>query len=34
MKDKPTKMGTKAFVLSNARNGYVYRLEIYTGKEG
>ena len=34
MKDKPTKRGTKAFVLSDARNCYVYRLEIYTGKEG
>ena len=32
MKDKPTKWGIKAFVLSDARNGYVYRVQIYTGK--
>ena len=32
MKDKPTKWGIKAFVLINARNGYVYRVQIYTGK--
>lgn len=32
MKDKPTKWGIKVIVLSDARNGYVYRLEIYTGK--
>ena len=29
MKNKPT---IKVFVLSNATNGYVYRLQIYTGK--
>ncbi len=32
MKDKPTKWGIKVFVLSDATNGYIYRLEIYTGK--
>ena len=32
MKDKPTKWGIQAFVLSDSRNGYVYRLQIYTGK--
>ena len=32
MKDKPTKWGIKAFVLCDARNGYCYRMQIYTGK--
>ena len=32
MKDKPTKWGLKAFTLSEAKSGYVYRLKIYTGK--
>ena len=32
MKDKPTKWGIKAFALSDATNGYVYRLQVYTGK--
>jgi len=32
MKNKPTKWGIKVFVLSDATNGYVYRLQIYTGK--
>ena len=32
MKDKPTKWGIKAFTLSDATNGYVYRLQVYTGK--
>ena len=32
MKDKPTKWGIKVFTLSDATNGYVYRLQIYTGK--
>lgn len=32
MKDKPTKWGIKVFVLSDATNGYVYRLQVYTGK--
>ena len=32
MKDKPTKWDIKVFVLSDARNGYVYRLQVYTGK--
>ena len=32
MKDKPTKWGVKVFVLSDATNGYVHRLQVYTGK--
>ena len=32
MKNKPTKWGIKVFVLSDATNGYVYRLQIYSGK--
>lgn len=32
MKDKPTKWGIKVFVLADAENGYVKRLQIYTGK--
>ena len=32
MKDKPIKWGIKVFVLSDATNGYVYRLQIYAGK--
>ena len=32
MKDKPTKWGIKVFVLADAKNGYVYRMQIYTGK--
>ena len=32
MKDKPTKWGIKVFVLSDAVNGYVCRIQIYTGK--
>ena len=32
MKDKPTKWGIKVFTLCDATNGYVYRLQIYTGK--
>ena len=32
MKAKPTKWGIKAFVLADATNGYVRRLQIYTGK--
>ena len=32
MKNKPTKWGIKAFVLSDSTNGYVYRVQIYTGK--
>ena len=32
IKDKPTKWGIKAFTLSDATNGYVYRLQVYTGK--
>ena len=30
IKNKPTKLGIKAFVLSDATNGYVYRMQIYT----
>ena len=29
---KPTKWGIKAFVLSDATNGYVYRIQIYSEK--
>ena len=32
LKDKPTKWGIKVFTLSDATNGYVYRLQVYTGK--
>ena len=32
MKDKPIKWGIKVFTLSDATNGYVYRIQIYTGK--
>ena len=32
IKNKRTKWGIKAFVLSDATNGYVYRMQIYTGK--
>ena len=32
MKDKSTKWGIKVFVLNDARNGYVYRLQVYTSK--
>ena len=33
MKAKPTKWGIKVFVLSDATNGYIHRLQIYTGKD-
>ena len=33
MKAKPTKWGIKVFVLSDATNGYIYRLQIHTGKD-
>lgn len=33
MKNKATKSGVKGFVLSDATNGYMYRLQIYTGKQ-
>ena len=33
MKAKPTKWGIKAFVLSDTTNGYVHRIQIYTGKD-
>ena len=32
MKDKPIKWGIKVFTLSDATNGYIYRLQAYTGK--
>ena len=32
MKNKLTKWGIKVFVLNDATNGYIYRLQIYTGK--
>ena len=32
MKSKPTKWGIKVFVLSDATYGYVYRIQIYIGK--
>lgn len=32
MKDKPTKWGIKVFTLSDASTGYIYRLNVYTGK--
>ena len=32
IKSKPTKWGIKVFVLSDANNGYIYKIEIYTGK--
>ena len=32
MRDKPTKWGIKVWVLADATNGYVSRLQIYTGR--
>ena len=32
MKAKPTKWGIKVFVLSDSTKGYVYRFQIYSGK--
>ena len=32
IKNKPVKWGIKAFVLSDATNGYVFRMQVYTGK--
>ena len=32
MKNKLTKWGIKVFVLSDATNGYAYRLKIYLGE--
>jgi len=32
MKNKPTKWGIKVFVLCDATNGYIYRMQIYKGK--
>ena len=31
MKNKPTKWGIKVYVLSDATNGYIYRIQIYSG---
>ncbi|KAL9967433.1 hypothetical protein ACROYT_G025655 [Oculina patagonica] len=33
IKNKPTKWGIKLWVLSEARSGYVYRFQVYLGKE-
>ena len=33
MKDKHVNFGIKVFVLSDAHNGHVYRLQVYTGKD-
>lgn len=33
MKDKPTKRGVKGWVRADAESGYVYDINIYTGKE-
>ena len=32
MKDKPVKWGIKVFTLSDAMNGYLHCIQIYTGK--
>lgn len=32
MKSKPTKWGTKLFILADAHNGYVYRYQVYAGR--
>ena len=32
LKDKPTKWGIKLFVLADATNGYVKKIQRYTGK--
>ena len=32
MKAKPTKWGIKVFILSDATNGYIYRMQVYMGK--
>ena len=34
MPKKPVKRGIKAWVLADSNNGYVYNLQIYTGKQG
>lgn len=31
-KDKPTKWGIKAFLLTDSENGYLYNAEVYVGK--
>ncbi len=31
---KPIKRGLKVWVLGDSTNGYVSRLEVYTGKDG
>jgi hypothetical protein len=32
IKDKPTRWGMKLWVLADAKNGYTYNFEVYTGK--
>jgi len=32
MKNKPTKWGIKVFMMCDATNGYIYRMQIYTGR--
>ena len=32
MKSKPNKWGIKAFLLCESSTGYIYNVEIYTGK--
>ena len=34
MKQKPVKRGFKVWMLADAHTGYVYSLEVYTGKKG
>ena len=31
---KPTKRGIKVWVLADSHNGYFWRVEVYTGKQG
>lgn len=31
---KPTKRGIKVWVLADSHNGYFWRFEVYTGKQG
>ena len=33
LKDKPTKLGVKVWVLAAASTGYVKHFQIYTGKD-
>jgi len=32
LKDKPVKWGIKTYMLCESKTGYVYNLEVYTGK--